>query len=189
MKEYRLNEPMSWAEFNDMPEDLQARYVLNLRGQYSATDNMFGEMFHVHGSSFAIIRRALGITGKMPRADGAAKVERAEKWHAFLNGGTVTAEPEPENTTVDSGDLTYDKPVALDPLETVTPVEIAADPRVTEVDLTAVAEPLYTPDALRLADLTATFRGEFDPMKFMLWVSKLPMPDGKVQIRIEVTEA
>lgn len=199
MKEYKMNAPMSWAEFNDMPDDLQARYILNLRGQYGATDNMFGEMFHVHASTFALIRSALGITGKMPRADGAAKVERAEKWNAFLSGETVTAEPdavvtetEPENTAVDSGDLTYDKPVTLDPLEAVTPVtpvEISAEPRVTEVDMTAAAEPLYTPDALRLADLSATFRGEFDPMKFMLWVSKLPMPDGKVQIRIEVTEA
>lgn len=188
MTEYRMNEPMNWSAFRSMPDDLQVQYVTGLRAKYGATDAMFADMFCVHPATFSAVRAKLGIPGKLPRT-GADQINAREAlWQEFRNR-TVEATPDGDHAVHEEQDLTCDKPVTLDPLETVTPVEIAADTRVTEIDMTAVAESLYTPDALRLADLTATFRGEFDPVKFMLWVSKLPMPDGNVKIRIEVTEA
>lgn len=39
---------------------------------------------------------------------------------------------------------------------------------------------------LEVSDLSATFKGKFEPEKFLKWVSQLPMPDGQVKIRVEV---
>ena len=39
---------------------------------------------------------------------------------------------------------------------------------------------------LEVSDLSATFKGKFEPAKFLKWVSQLPMPDGQVKIRVEV---
>lgn len=39
---------------------------------------------------------------------------------------------------------------------------------------------------LEVSDLRATFKGKFEPAKFLKWVSQLPMPDGQVKIRVEV---
>lgn len=176
MTEYRMNEPMNWSAFRSMPDDLQVQYVTGLRAKYGATDAMFADMFCVHPATFSAVRAKLGIPGKLPRT-GADQINAREAlWQEFRNH-TVEATPDGDYAVHEEQeqDLTDVKP------------EVERTTRVTEVDMTAVAESLYTPDALRLADLTATFRGEFDPVKFMLWVSKLPMPDGNVKIRIEVT--
>lgn len=176
MTEYRMNEPMNWSAFRSMPDDLQVQYVTGLRAKYGATDAMFADMFCVHPATFSAVRAKLGIPGKLPRT-GADQINAREAlWQEFRNH-TVEATSDADYVVHEEPeqDLTYVKS------------EDERTTRVTEVDMTAVTESLYTPDALRLADLTATFRGEFDPVKFMLWVSKLPMPDGNVKIRIEVT--
>ena len=176
MTEYRMNEPMNWSAFRSMPDDLQVQYVTGLRAKYGATDAMFADMFCVHPATFSAVRAKLGIPGKLPRT-GADQINAREAlWQEFRNR-TVEATPEDD----------YEVHEEQEPDLTYVNSEDERTTRVTEVDMTAVTESLYTPDALRLADLTATFRGEFDPVKFMLWVSKLPMPDGNVKIRIEVT--
>lgn len=176
MTEYRMNEPMNWSAFRSMPDDLQVQYVTGLRAKYGATDAMFADMFCVHPATFSAVRTKLGIPGKLPRT-GADQINAREAlWQEFRNR-TVEATPEDD----------YEVHEEQEPDLTYVNSEDERTTRVTDVDMTAVTESLYTPDALRLADLTATFRGEFDPVKFMLWVSKLPMPDGNVKIRIEVT--
>ena len=42
-------------------------------------------------------------------------------------------------------------------------------------------------DPLQVAEMSATFTGKFDPERFIKWMAMLPMPEGKVKIRMEVT--
>lgn len=164
MKTYDMNKPMSWQEFLDMPDDLKATYIRCLRERFGATDVMFGQMFHVHATSFRTYRIAVGVDGKMPRAFGEHKLAREAAWRKFCKG----EEPVDEEAPV--------LDAHTEPEEELCTEDTPKDP-----------EPLIDP--MRLADLTATFTGNFDPTSFLWWVTKLPMPDGRVRIRIEVTEA
>ena len=160
MKEYQLNAPMKWDEFTQMPRDLQIQYITGMREKYSATDAMLGEMFGVHHSTVYNFRKAANLnTGaKMVRLSPEAQVTRDAAWAEF-------AGLEREHVT-------------LDPLEEVSPIPEIVMPE---------PEKPETHNTLRMSDLAATFTGEFDAMKFMTWLSKLPMPTGNVKIRIEVT--
>jgi hypothetical protein len=167
MKEYKLSDPMNWKTFTEMPEDLQKQYILNMRLKYSATDAMLAEMFDVHFSTVAAKRKALGVLTKMPRSTVSVVAEREKAWQEFFKG--------PETEVTDAEAIFPDEPVMLEPTHE----------RV--IDMPTELERIKTENDLRMCDLTATFRGEFNSVKFMLWLSKLPMPTGDVQIRIEVT--
>ena len=38
---------------------------------------------------------------------------------------------------------------------------------------------------LTMTYLSAVFEGEFSPERFLNWITKLPMPDGKIRIRVK----
>lgn len=44
-KSYRLNEPMKWAEFKEMPDDIQETYLKILREKYDVSDTQLSKMF------------------------------------------------------------------------------------------------------------------------------------------------
>lgn len=47
-KSYRLNEPMSWDEFRNMPDDIQKSYVLALREKFKVSDSKIFDMMGVN---------------------------------------------------------------------------------------------------------------------------------------------
>ncbi len=47
VKSYRLNDPMSWDEFKELPSDLKAGYIQKLREKFNVPDNFIAEMFDV----------------------------------------------------------------------------------------------------------------------------------------------
>lgn len=163
MQEYKLNAPMSWDAFNAMPSDLQTQYITHLREKYRATDAMLGDMFGVHRATVFNFRKAanIGFANKMTRLDNSAAQERDARWAEFTG-------VQPESVTLDP------------PVEPSTTREVV-------VDMAAELAKHSSANELRMSDLAATFSGEFNSVKFMLWLSKLPMPEGNVKIRIEVT--
>lgn len=189
MATYKLDAPMKWDDFKAMPKDLQKQYIQNLRELYLATDQMIGDMFHVHLSTVSVLRKKLGVFGKIPLMYGKESECREAKWAAFCNG------------VVGGGDAPVEEAVKLDPLEEPTPVEAPVVEETVQFDSEASAqkameliqEPIFTPvevavkPKLTLSDLTATFKGEFDTERFLKWLTALPMPDGYVKIRVEVT--
>lgn len=60
-KSYRLNEPMSWKEFLEMPDDIQIAYVKALRQKFAVADAGLGEMFGVSKDVISFRFRKLGL--------------------------------------------------------------------------------------------------------------------------------
>ena len=92
---YRLNDPMKWAEFKKMPDDIKITYLKLLRERYNVTFTKIGEMLGV--SSYAInnTARRLGISeGKGRRA-----AFDAAGWERFINGEKAPAEETPAPIT------------------------------------------------------------------------------------------
>ena len=44
---YRMNSPLSWDEFKELPNDLKANYIKSLRAKFSVPDNQLAEMFDI----------------------------------------------------------------------------------------------------------------------------------------------
>lgn len=61
-KSYRLNEPMSWNEFKELPDDLKRDYVKLLRSKYSVPDKDIAEMLGINRSTFCKWMKCLGLS-------------------------------------------------------------------------------------------------------------------------------
>lgn len=180
MMNYNLNSPMTYDAFKAMPTDLQRRYLDKLRNGCGYTDVMIGEMFNIHYTSVLNLRRKLNVGGKVPKMWGEQAEQRAAAFRKFLG-----AEADPYDDTQICDDI---EDLPDEPCESPNPVEDTED--LTDMERAVEAfydEAMPEPEPLTLSDLNATFRGEFDPIRFVDWMAKLPMPEGKVTIRIEVT--
>ncbi len=51
---YNLNQPMTWAEFKALPDDLKKQYIYRLRNLYQATAKTLAEMFGVTRQTVAL---------------------------------------------------------------------------------------------------------------------------------------
>ena len=47
VKSYRMNEPMSWEEFKELPDDLKVCYIKAIRKKYDAPDTAIAEMLGI----------------------------------------------------------------------------------------------------------------------------------------------
>lgn len=78
-KTYRMNDPMTWAEFMKMPDDLRKTYIKAIRAKYSAPDVAIADMMGVSHQTFRKFISRAGL--------GAGKVGRPRKWdeEGFMN--------------------------------------------------------------------------------------------------------
>lgn len=60
-KSYRLNEPMKWAQFKEMPDDLKITYIKLIREKYNADGKSIAEMLGVCSATATKEFRRLGI--------------------------------------------------------------------------------------------------------------------------------
>ena len=95
-KSYRLNEPMTWAEFKKIPDDLKTDYIKLIRNRYGVSDKFVAEnMLGVTQPTFGEEVRRLGLgTG---RGSG-NKLVNADKegFLAWVNGVEVPGDDEGE---------------------------------------------------------------------------------------------
>ena len=91
VKSYKLNDPMSWDEFQAMPDDIKITYIKLLREKFGVPDSHIGNMLGVRQNRISkeIIR--LGINGG--RGSGKTKWNK-DAWLAWCNGAPVPA-PDP----------------------------------------------------------------------------------------------
>lgn len=90
VKSYKLNDPMGWAEFKAMPDDIKIAYIKALRQRYNVSDTKIAEMFGTCQVNFSSLCRRLGI-------QSARKSKEAwdeDGWCAWVNGVPVEAEGE-----------------------------------------------------------------------------------------------
>lgn len=185
---YKLDAPMSWDTFKEMPIDLQITYLRNLQELYRANDKMLADMFHVHFSHIAKYRAALGVHAIGGKVVGEAKERRDAMWASFCNGvvgGGDNAESPTEDYDAETAERMDEEPISEGQMEDPVP-----DDKLTQVftrDLMVErAKEAIKPDVLSLDKLSATFSGDFDAEAFLRWVTRLPMPEGKVCIKVEV---
>ena len=179
---YKLDEPMRWDDFKSMPVDLQKRYLTNLIETYGATNEMLGDMFYVHPTHVGAVKKALGVVSHNPhRLIGEKKAIRDQMWAAFCNG------------VIGGGDAVKETPRAPEKVETLPArcpdelEEAALTPAGTEAPTEAEPEVVKIP-LLDMTELSATFNGWFTPEAFLGWISKLPIPEAEVKIRVSVTK-
>ena len=179
---YKLDEPMRWDDFKAMPVDLQKKYLTNLVETYGATNEMLGDMFYVHPTHVGAVKKALGVVSHNPhRLIGEKKAIRDQMWAAFCNG------------VVGGGDAVKETPREPKKLETLPvrcPDELekaAITPADTEAPTEAEPVDVKIP-MLDMTELSATFNGWFTPEAFLGWITKLPIPEAEVKIRVSVTK-
>ena len=179
---YKLDAPMRWDDFKDMPVDLQKQYLTNLVETYGATNEMLGDMFYIHPTHVGAVKKALGVISNNPRhLSKEKKTIRDQMWAAFCNG------------VVGGGDAVKETPREPEKVETL-PVrcpdeleEAAITPR--DVEAPTEAEPVVMKiPMLDMTELSATFNGWFTPETFLGWIAKLPIPEAEVKIRVSVTK-
>ena len=61
VKNYRLDQPISWREFKAMPDDLRKQYLSRLKERYSATNSAIGKMMGVTESTICMEGKRLGV--------------------------------------------------------------------------------------------------------------------------------
>ena len=179
---YKLDAPMRWDDFKEMPADLQKQYLTYLVETYGATNEMLGDMFYVHPTHVGAVKKALGVVSHNPhRLIGEKKAIRDQMWAAFCNG------------VVGGGDAVKETPKEPKKLETL-PVrcpdeleEVAITPADTEAPTEAEPGDVKIP-MLDMTELSATFNGWFTPETFLGWIAKLPIPEAEVKIRVSVTK-
>ena len=189
---YKLGAPMRWDDFKEMPADLQKQYLTYLVETYGATNEMLGDMFYVHPTYVGAMKKALGVVSHNPhRVIGEKKAIRDHMWAAFCNGVVgggdavkeMPKEPPKEPEKVETLPVRCPdelEEAALTPADTEPPTE-AESP--TEAEPVVAKTPM-----LDITELSATFNGWFTPEAFLEWITKLPIPEAEVKIRVSVTK-
>jgi hypothetical protein len=118
VKSYRLNEPMSWREFKEMPGDIQEQYIKLLRERYKVPYEELGKMFGISrdGVQKYLSRNGLDVGKPFPKGSFLK-----EEWFAWRNGVKVEKEAEiAEEPIVEQNEpVQEEKPVQED-----KPVEV-----------------------------------------------------------------
>lgn len=85
-KTYRMNDPMTWAEFKEMPDDLKVCYVKALRKKYEVPDKKLADMFGISASVMSKEFTRLGLN----KGVGCGKRNwNKDGFYIWLNGEPV----------------------------------------------------------------------------------------------------
>jgi hypothetical protein len=109
VKSYRLNDPMTWAEFQGMPDELKTTYIKLIREKYCAPDQHIGRMLGVCQTTIAKEVRRLGISN----GRGAFKPKwDKEAFYAWCYGAGTQA---PVSEPAEDGEAATVAPVRNEP--------------------------------------------------------------------------
>lgn len=180
---YSLNQPMDWKQFKNLPLDIQQAYIDALQSRFGVSAARISQ--DLFGLSHAALRLHLSKRGLKYAADLMGKKldpEAEDLWHNWLSPVTPQSAEDYDAETAERMD---EEPISEGQLEDPVP-----DDKLTQVltrDLMVErAKEAIKPDVLSLDKLSATFSGDFDAESFLHWVTRLPMPEGKVCIKVEV---
>lgn len=99
VKAYKLNDPMTWAEFKKMPDDIRITYIKALREKFNVSDQKIAQMFGVDQKSVSIENRRLGIPSPVR---GRRVWGKEGDWYAWVNGVKLE---KPEEVTLKVEDM------------------------------------------------------------------------------------
>lgn len=190
---YNLNAPMTWEQFKTMPADLQQRYIDNLQSRFNLSVSRISEdLFHMSGANLIIYSKRTGLKYSVERKGSRLTAEEKAAWRQWLNGENAVQEETPEMVR-HPDEMFSPAPVGQEPYDNVECGEVdSADDVESEPAELNTDELLTQRFAMKetwdfgLDELSAVFTGNFDPEVFLHWITKLPMPDGNVHIKVEV---
>lgn len=87
-KSYRMNDPMTWEQFKEIPDDLKGCYIKALRLKYDVPDSYIAEMMGASKSSFSAELTRLGLKTDAGRGKRSWDKEGFTNW---CNGVRVRA--------------------------------------------------------------------------------------------------
>ena len=98
-KSYRMNEPMTYNEFKDLPDDLKIEYIKALRKKFHVPDKHIAAMLGVARSTIVPYMKKLGLAkGSNGHGDG-VHWDR-DGWYAWCNGVKLETEVKPDEEEI-----------------------------------------------------------------------------------------
>lgn len=86
---YRLNEPMTWAEFKAMPDDIKVTYIKLLKEKWKVPDHHIGKMMGVGDEAVRKVFSRLGFT----KGHGGRVYWDMDGFYAWIAGFRAAEEP------------------------------------------------------------------------------------------------
>lgn len=93
VKSYRLNEPMSWKEFKELPDDIKVTYIKLLREKFNCFDSAIADIMGVNKVTFSQEIKRLGL-GYGTKHGGNRTWNEKEAFYAWAHGVPATKEAE-----------------------------------------------------------------------------------------------
>lgn len=93
IKVYKMNEPITYAEFKEYPDDLKKQYVNNLREKFDVSDTAIAEMMGINNRTLSRLLNIIHASGGR-RGSRKADSEGFEKWKNAHNAAYESAEAE-----------------------------------------------------------------------------------------------
>lgn len=99
VKSYRLNEPMSWKEFKELPDDIKVTYIKLLREKFNCFDSAIAEMMGINKVTFSQEIKRLGL-GHGTKHGGNRTWNEKEAFYAWAHGVPAPIPAEDPDVTV-----------------------------------------------------------------------------------------
>ena len=104
-KSFRLNDPMPWAEYKSMPDDIKVTYIKLLLNKFDVPFNHIGTMLGVSQKTISAEIVRLGLSeGKSPSGRPKKKWDK-EGFYAWVNGVDSLPTPVPEEDVQEEEDV------------------------------------------------------------------------------------
>lgn len=108
-KSYRMNDPISWAEFTEWPNEHKVAYIKRIREKFGVSDKYISEMFGVACNLFLMYVKELGLETKTECDENCEK----QKFYAWQSGAKTELVSECDELTRDAEEIveqpTYDR--------------------------------------------------------------------------------
>lgn len=155
---YSMNLPMEWEVFKSIPKDLQQSYIDTLQSRFCVPVSTISKELFRLSS--------YGLRAYMNRNDMRFIAERGKRlsaearqsWEDFLNSGERQEEPE-SGADSETDDFCEDG-----------------------------GDEMPEADRFMARNISAEFVGTFDPHEFVKLLAQLPIPDGRIRVKVEVLE-
>lgn len=110
IKVYKMNEPITYAEFKKYPDDLKKQYVNNLREKFDVSDTAIAEMMGINKKTLNRLLNIIDASGGR-RGSRKADCEGFEKWKNAHDASctSVNNEDADEYTRLDKEILEEDR--------------------------------------------------------------------------------
>lgn len=169
-----LNQPMSWDAFKCLTLDLQQAYIDAVQNRFGVPiSRMSTDLFNKSNTNLRLHCARMGL--KFDSMQGRVLTgSDLELWDNWCKGITTTEKCEDSHEN-EVEKCEEDHEIVQAFIEGFDSVPVLPPEEEGEPDF-------------GLDELYAVFSGEFDPERFLRFMTQLPVPDGRVRIKVEVTK-